>query len=339
MSSLKPLHTFGLNHQAKSISYLSTPLEFEELVGMSLNTDFILLGSGSNVVFLEDIDIPIFINRYSGKSFEETKDAYIVTANSGENWHEFVLWCLENNINGFENLGLIPGTVGASPVQNIGAYGVEVERFIKEVEYLNLETGKLESLSKKECNFGYRDSIFKKELSKNSVITKVIFEMPKEWQAVTNYGELSEILNPTPMDIFNKVCEVRSNKLPDPTKLGNAGSFFKNPIIRKDQLLTLKQQFPELPSYPIDINSAKIAAGWLIDQAGLKGKAFGEVGVNPKQALVLTNLNGNAKGHHLIKATHAVIKTVFNKFGIELEPEVRMFERLGETSISAQNEA
>ncbi len=339
MSSLKPLHTFGLNHTAESISYLATPSDFQELVGLALNTDFILLGSGSNVVFLEDISIPVFINRFYGKTLEETNDAYIVKVNSGENWHEFVVWCLDHNINGFENLGLIPGTVGASPVQNIGAYGVEVERFIKEVEYLDLKTGNFETLLKNKCNFGYRDSIFKNELSKSSIITTVTFEVPKKWVPVTNYGELNAIINPNPLDIFNKVCEVRTNKLPDPTKLGNAGSFFKNPIIEKERVEILKQEFPELPSYPIDKNNVKVAAGWLIDQAGLKGTSFGEVGVNPAQALVLTNLNGKAKGHDLIQATQAIIKTVFNKFGINLEPEVRMFERSGETTISAQHEA
>lgn len=333
MNSLKPFHTFQLNHYANDVVKITSVGDFKALVGKTLNTDFVLVGSGSNTLFLEDLAIPLYVNEYLGKCLFEDNDFYYIDVNSGENWHSLVSWTLEKEVYGLENLALIPGTVGAAPIQNIGAYGVEVNQFIDSVVYIDLVSGELNTLSNNECKFGYRDSIFKNELAKNSIILKVRFKFPKEWRPVLEYGELKNLEYPTPISIFNKVCSIRNSKLPDPKVIGNAGSFFKNPIVTKLERNRVIELFPSVPSYPLSDGTFKIAAGWLIDQAGLKGKEFGNIRVNPNQALVLTNHKGEAKGKDVVIAANKIIDSVYSIFGIKLEPEVRFFSKDKEVTL------
>ncbi len=334
MNSLKQFHTFQLNHYANDVVKITSEDDFKALVGQILNKDFVLVGSGSNTLFLENLAIPLYVNEYLGKTLFEDNDFYYIDVNSGENWHSLVSWSLENEVYGLENLALIPGTVGAAPIQNIGAYGVEVNQFIDSVVYIDLVSGEINSLSNLECKFGYRDSIFKHELATNSIILTVRFKLPKEWSPVLEYGELKNLECPTPISIFNEVCSIRNSKLPDPMIIGNAGSFFKNPIITKLELIRVTELFPSLPSYPLKDGTFKIAAGWLIDKAGLKGKEFGNVRVNPKQALVLTNHKGEAQGQDVVLAANKIIDTVYSTFGIKLEPEVRFFTKDKEVTLA-----
>ena len=298
--------------------------------GKVINKDFVLLGEGSNCVFIEDYPGSVLQLALFGKNIVETNDSYVVRVCSSENWHEFVKWSLENNVNGLENLALIPGTVGASPIQNIGAYGREVKDFIFEVEYYDLQCGEIKRLDNRECKFGYRDSIFKQELKGNAIILSVTFCFPKMWIPETSYGELTNLEAPSPFDVFNKVIEIRRNKLPDPMFIGNAGSFFKNPVVSREAAELLKQNYAFMPQYTLDNNSTKLAAGWLIDQCGLKGYELNGAAVHDQQALVLVNKSGNATGDDLIKLIKHVRKCVYNKFGVKLEPEVRLIGKDGE---------
>ena len=260
----------------------------------------------------------------------EDENAVYLTINAGEDWHEFILWCISNNYGGLENLSLIPGNVGTCPIQNIGAYGVEVKDTITKVEGLVLETRKLVSFSNEDCKFGYRNSIFKNSHKAKIIITSVGFKLTKRNHKLnTSYGaietELSSknILKPSLKNISDAVIKIRKSKLPDPKEIGNSGSFFKNPVISKKQFLELRKVHSNMPNYVVSENEIKIPAGWLVEQSGFKGKRFGDAGVHEKQALVLVNY-GNASGQDILKLAKKIQKTVVTKFGISLEIEVNI---------------
>lgn len=327
MFDLKPYHTFGFAAQAKGWVDITDPLQIPSLQ-LTPHTPFLLLGQGSNCVFVEDFDgIVVHIN-ILGKKTEVHSDGYRLTVNAGENWHELVEHCIQSQIYGFENLALIPGTVGAAPIQNIGAYGVEIARFIESVHGFDIVSGKPFTLTAEECRFGYRDSIFKRDMQGRSLITQVVFWLPKKWQAITHYGELAQLNAPTPLDIFNKVMQIRQQKLPDPKQIGNAGSFFKNPLVSRKHFAALLCDWPELPYFDVDQNSVKVPAGWLIEQLGFKGKRDGGIQCHPKQALVLTN-DGNGTGEQLLNMARLIQKTVYQAFSIRLENEVRLIGKKG----------
>lgn len=260
---------------------------------------------------------------------EDSAESVLVRVGAGLNWHEFVMTALEKGWGGLENLSLIPGKVGAAPIQNIGAYGVEVKDFVRAVHFIDLYKNEKRVLSAEECSFGYRDSIFKHELSKKVLITKVDLELPKigSYELNTSYGAIQEQLDswnisePSAIDVSKTVIHIRRSKLPDPKTIGNAGSFFKNPIISQDELERLISEFHEVIHYPIDDKTVKIPAGWLIDQCGWKGKREGAVGCYEKQALVIVNHNG-ATSSDIRNFARKVQKSVMDKFGIELEREV-----------------
>jgi UDP-N-acetylmuramate dehydrogenase len=257
---------------------------------------------------------------------DETPAAWIVEAGAGESWHALVDWSLKQGWPGLENLALIPGSVGASPVQNIGAYGVELKDRFDSLDAVDLVTGRSVTLGAEECHFGYRDSVFKQMLAGKSLITRVRFRLPKPWQPVLGYLDLerkmAETANHTPdaSTIFEWVCAIRSAKLPDPAVIGNAGSFFKNPVVSEDQCRDIIGRDPEIVHYPLPDGSVKLAAGWLIDACGWKGKAIGRAGVFEKQALVLVN-HGGASGAEVVTLARAIQESVYGRFGIRLEPE------------------
>jgi UDP-N-acetylmuramate dehydrogenase len=253
-----------------------------------------------------------------------------ITVNSGENWHEFVLWCISQGFGGVENLSLIPGNVGTCPIQNIGAYGVEVKDTITKVEALEIETGKLLTFSNAECQFGYRNSIFKNEAKGKYILTSVSFQLTKnQHQLNTSYGAIetalqeNKITNPTIKDVSDAVIAIRKSKLPDPKEIGNSGSFFKNPLIPTNQFLELQEKHPAIPYYKISETETKVPAGWLVEQCGFKGKRFGDAGVHKKQALVLVNY-GNASGKEIYKLAQNIQQTIFDTFKIALEIEVNI---------------
>lgn len=325
-SSLYPLnslHTFGLNTSAQAIRQL---LSVEQVCEFALDKGtepYWILGEGSNTIFTEDFLGTVLQIKIRGIELIESADAYVLEVGAGENWHQLVNWSLTQGIYGFENLALIPGTVGAAPIQNIGAYGLELERFVQRVEYICLKSAKLISLSREACGFAYRHSVFKNELAGQVIITKVVFSLPKQWQALAHYGELAGLVSPSAMDIFNKVVAIRQSKLPDPKVIGNAGSFFKNPTVSLAVLQDLLSAFPDLPHYPADGACVKLAAAWLIDKLGFKGKHLGGIGCHNKQALVLTN-NGQGRGDELLSLARQIKQKVWEEFSISLENEVRL---------------
>jgi UDP-N-acetylmuramate dehydrogenase len=320
---LNSLHTFGLNTSAQAIRQL---LSLEQVCEFALNQGtepHWILGEGSNTIFTEDFLGTVLQIKIAGIEVIESADSYMLNVGAGENWHQLVKWCLGNGIRGFENLALIPGTVGAAPIQNIGAYGLEIERFVHSVEYVCLKSAKVLSLCREECGFAYRQSVFKEELAGQVIITKVVFSLPKQWQALVQYGELVDLVSPSALDIFNKVVAIRQSKLPDPKVIGNAGSFFKNPTVTLATLQDLLGNFPDLPHYPAQPGYAKLAAAWLIDKLGFKGKHLGGIGCHDKQALVLTN-NGQGRGDELLTLARQIKQRVLEEFSISLVNEVRL---------------
>ncbi|GAB5381548.1 MAG: UDP-N-acetylmuramate dehydrogenase [Aliiglaciecola sp.] len=289
---------------------------------------FWILGQGSNCVFVEDFDGVVVQVNHAGKKITELDDHYLLEVNAGEDWHSLVQFCTEKQLYGFENLALIPGSVGAAPIQNIGAYGVEINRYINSVEFFEISTGQTHRLSNEECHFGYRDSIFKKELFGKVVITRVLFSLPKAWQPVNHYGELAKLNSPSATDIFNEVIRIRQEKLPDPSVIGNAGSFFKNPLVSKKHYAALQCEWDQLPSYAVDQSSVKLPAAWLIDKLGFKGKKVGGIQCHPRQALVLTN-DGTGTGEQLLELAREIQQQVNDVFSISLENEVRLVGKEG----------
>ena len=336
--STKPLHSFHLSSVANNVAEINSIDDLSCLKELTDSGEYIVIGEGSNTIFVENYMGTVVLNKLVGIELEETKDHFYVSGSAGNNGNDFVVWCLSNEIYGLENLALIPGTVGACPIQNIGAYGVEVKKFIDTVEYYDLESGQICTLDNELCEFGYRDSIFKHDLKFNTFITKVNFKFPKTWQPQVDYAPLNKLSNPSANEIYDKVCEVRALKLPDPKTIGNAGSFFKNPIVSNKKADELIYQYEDLPNYHFNSTSKKLAAGWLIEKAGLKGFSLGNVAVHDKQALVLTNHTGNADGKELIELASYVMKTVHDKFGVSLEPEVRFIGKHGEVKFSELNQ-
>jgi UDP-N-acetylmuramate dehydrogenase len=333
VNDLSRLHTFGIAASCSRLLTLDSSQDLQTLRNEVKSAQPVLiLGSGSNCIFTEDFDGVVALNRLSGVTVEESAHSFSLTVASGENWHELVVFCLERGIYGFENLALIPGTVGAAPIQNIGAYGRELNEFVRAVDYIDLRTGQSEQLIAEECQFGYRNSVFKQTIAKHWFITHVYFEIPKNNRLETSYGELAALEEPTPWGIFETVCAVRTRKLPDPKRLGNAGSFFKNPVISSSHFTRLQQRFSQLPSYRVDDARVKIPAAWLIDQCGFKGTSIGGVRCHPNQPLVLTN-TGGAIGADLLSLARAIRDKVESDFNIELENEVRLLGQKGMLSL------
>lgn len=327
--SLKNYNTFGIAVNAKRFISIDSVYQLQQL--LKVEKKLFLISGGSNMLLTKDIEHLVVHIDIKGISIDrENENEIFITVNAGENWHEFVLWCVDNNYGGIENLSLIPGNVGTCPIQNIGAYGVEVKDTITKVEALEIETHKLVSFSNSECNFGYRNSIFKNEVKNKYIITSVSFKLTKkEHQLNTSYGAIDvelaskEIQNPTLKDVSDAVISIRKSKLPDPKEIGNSGSFFKNPVVSKTEFLELQKTYPNIPSYLVSEEEVKIPAGWLIEQAGFKGKRYGNYGVHEKQALVLVNY-GNATGLEIFQLAVKIQATVVQKFGVVLEIEVNV---------------
>jgi|TARA_B110000879_G_scaffold47788_1_gene67310 UDP-N-acetylmuramate dehydrogenase len=327
--SLKAYNTFGIDVKARRFVSITSFYELQQL--LKIEKDFFLISGGSNMLLTKDIDKLVVLIDIKGTSIDrEEENSVYLTVNAGENWHEFVLWCIAQNYGGLENLSLIPGNVGTCPIQNIGAYGVEVKDTITKVEALEIETNKLVSFSNEACNFGYRNSIFKNEVKEKYILTSVSFKLStKKHQLTTSYGAIENelaLLNitaPTLKNISDAVIAIRKSKLPDPKKIGNSGSFFKNPVISKTQFLALQKENPAIPNYPVSKTEIKIPAGWLVEQSGFKGKRFRDAGVHEKQALVLVNY-GNATGKEIFQLAEKIQKTVLKKFEISLEIEVNV---------------
>lgn len=300
----------------------------------------LVLGGGSNILFVGDYQgLILFPQLFGVELLLETENMARVSVGASENWHQWVLLSNKNGWYGLENLALIPGTVGASPVQNIGAYGVEVKQRIHRVECIDLNTGVIQWLTNQECEFAYRDSFFKRAGQGRYLVTRVEFNLTKQIDLDLSYQPLEEFFlgkkNVTPNAVLNRVCEIRQQRLPDPNQLANAGSFFKNPVVNSALYNKLKNEYPELVAYP-NGDDFKLAAAWLIDQAGFKGKRFGTVGVHEFQALVLVNfgeINGESNGHKLKALADKIQKEVFQKYQVMLEPEVRIEGTLAENLI------
>ena len=300
----------------------------------ALNTNpsnMLILGGGSNMLLTKDVDaLVLHINIKGIKVVSNSENNVRVEVAAGENWHEFVSWCLDKNYGGVENLSLIPGNVGTAPIQNIGAYGVELKDSFVSCQALDVDTKELRTFTKKDCNFGYRNSVFKEELKGQYIITSVIFELSSHQHITkTNYGAIEAelkkngVVNPTIQDISTAVISIRNSKLPNPKVLGNSGSFFKNPVIAHSKFEIIKEQFPDIPHYIVSDATVKIPAGWLIETAGFKGKKFGSYGVHDKQALVLVNY-GNASGKDLLQLSIQIQEAILIIFGIHLESEVNI---------------
>jgi UDP-N-acetylmuramate dehydrogenase len=327
--SLKPYNTFGLPAVAQTLVRVAGDADVRRVVDHpTLGTaPKFVLGGGSNIILTRDMPQVVLKVEVRGmRLVEERADAWIVEAGAGENWHAFVAWTLAQGWPGLENLALIPGTVGAAPVQNIGAYGVELQDRFESLDAVDLLTGRSVTLGPGICAFGYRDSVFKHSLDHRSVITRVRFRLPNPWQPVIGYLDIESkmaetgIRAPDARQVFDWVCAIRRAKLPDPALIGNAGSFFKNPIVTPEQCRDIIGRDPEVVHYPLPDGSIKLAAGWLIDACGWKGKTVGQAGVYEKQALVLVN-RGDAIGSEVMTLARAIQESVYGRFGIRLEPE------------------
>lgn len=332
--SLKAFHTFRVDVKSKFFVEVFNIEELIDAIKFAKNHSLpiLFLGGGSNILLTENykgLAIRLSLKGISEESLNDNE--VIVTAKCGENWHDFVAFCLSKNYGGLENLSLIPGNVGASPMQNIGAYGVEIKDHFYSCKVLNLHRMEVETFTPLQCRFGYRDSIFKQEGKGVYVILEVRFKLTTENHKIrTDYGAITTelhkmgISDPTIQDVSKAVINIRKSKLPDPSKVGNAGSFFKNPNIANAQYAALKKQYSHIPGYP-NGDRTKVPAGWLIEQCGWKGKQIGNVTSHQLQALVLVNATGEASGHEIFEFSERVISSVKEKFGIELEREVNIY--------------
>ncbi|WP_373776989.1 UDP-N-acetylmuramate dehydrogenase [Glaesserella sp.] len=331
--TLTPFHTFHLPAKAQQIIVFDTQEQLlaEWQKAYQAEQPVLLLGQGSNVLFLEDFDGTVLVNQLKGITQREDQQFHYLHIAGGENWHELVQWTLAQGMGGLENLALIPGVVGSAPIQNIGAYGVEFERVCDYVDVLNLKNGEILRLTKQACRFGYRESIFKQQYRDHYAIVAVGIKLAKAWQPVLNYGSLAQFdpQKVTPTEVFDEVCAVRRSKLPNPDEVGNAGSFFKNPVVDFEKFQQIQTACPTIPSYPQADGSVKVPAGWLIDQANLKGYQIGGAAVHTKQALVLINKE-NATGADVLALAREVRRRVREQFSIELHPEVRFIGKYGE---------
>ncbi len=331
--NLRPYNSFGLPATAQRLVRIRQEADLRRVIDhpeLGLCPKFVL-GGGSNIVLTRDVEALVLKMEIMGKRVvEEREDAWILEVGAGEVWHDVVRWSLEQGCPGLENLALIPGTAGAAPVQNIGAYGIEVKDRLEAVEVVDLVTGRPVRLPASVCAFGYRDSVFKQTgfggLAGKSVITRVLLRCPKPWVPHLSYLDLERkmaetgISAPSAMQIFDWVCQIRQAKLPDPRQIGNAGSFFKNPVVTEEQCRDIIGRDPGIVHYPMPDGSVKLAAGWLIDACGWKGKSVGGAAVYERQALVLVN-RGEARGAEVVTLARAIQESVYGRFGIRLEPE------------------
>jgi len=328
-SSLLDFNTFGIDVSCRSIIELTNLDVLEDYLANSPSR-FLILGGGSNILFKSDYDGDILLNKTCGIEISnENEDSVEIKVASGENWHDFVKWTVDRDYAGIENLALIPGSVGAAPIQNIGAYGVEIKDVLQTVEYFDLNEKCLKILRNEDCGFGYRNSVFKNELKGQVFIVSISIKLSKnhspklEYWALKHFLEEHSISNPSIKDVFNAVVAIRQSKLPDPAKLGNSGSFFKNPLLTGEEFDVVQEKFPAIRFFETDDHQFKIAAGWLIEQCGWKGKVVGKTGSHKDQALVLVNYGG-ATGEEVWNLAQAIIASVQEQFGIRLEPEVNI---------------
>jgi len=329
--SLKHLNSFGIDIKAKFFSNFTSE---DNLIKLLSNKSFknkpiFILGEGSNILFTKDFEGIVLANKINGiEIISEDQESISIRVGAGENWHNFVLWSIEKDLSGIENLALIPGLVGASPIQNIGAYGTEAKDVITKVNYVELDTGLKKELSNYECKFEYRNSIFKNQLKDKTVVTYVTYKLSKKPLNNIQYGAITDELkrlkkDPSPASIAEAVINIRNKKLPNPKLLGNSGSFFKNPIINTKDFQKLKNIFPNIISYKICNTHTKLAAGWLIEDAGYKGYRLGDAGVHENQALVLVNY-GKASGKDILDLANMIKEKIKAKYGVDLEPEVNI---------------
>lgn len=329
--SLQHLNTFGIDVSCKLFCTVSSTKEIERLLSCEefIENNVLILGGGSNLLFTKDFNGLIVKNEVRGfETLSESKDNKIIKVGAGENWHQFVLWSIENGLSGIENMALIPGNVGASPMQNIGAYGAEAKDVIDKVWAIEIENGKELILSNKDCQFQYRNSIFKNALKDKLIITHVSFKLSKTPKNNTEYGAIMQEIKDLDIDvstksICNAVINIRKRKLPNPDEIGNSGSFFKNPIISTSKFKDLQNKNPEIVGYKISETKTKVAAGWLIEKCGWKGYRKGDAGVHKNQALVLVNY-GKATGEDIISLATKIQESVKEKFDIDIHPEVNI---------------
>lgn len=329
--SLKNFNTFGIEAKAKQFVAVQSIQDLRTILEENKSNKKFILGGGSNMLLTKDIEaLVIHVDLKGKKVVKEDEEFVWVESQAGENWHEFVLWTIDQNFGGLENMSLIPGNVGTTPVQNIGAYGTEIKDTFVSCEAMTIENQETKTFTNQECHFGYRESIFKNEAKDQYIITSVIFKLTKRNHKInTSYGDImgeltnNNIINPTLKDVSNAVIAIRKSKLPDPKELGNSGSFFKNPILLKSDFEKIHQKFPEMKYYEVSASEVKVPAGWLIEQAGLKGKRFGNAGIHKNQALVLVNYGG-ATGKEILEVSKHVQETVLKTFGIAIEAEVNI---------------
>lgn len=334
-ADLRPYHTFGITQRCAHLVPVHT---VDEIVAVYHHSDWqalpkLMLGKGSNMLFTEPYQGVVMINELQGKQVSETNDHWRLHVAAGEDWPSLVEWSVKQGYAGLENLALIPGCAGSAPIQNIGAYGVEFKDVCEYVDILCLDSFRVRRLSVDECQFGYRDSVFKHDLYQKAIVVAVGLRLAKQWRANIQYGPLKDLgEQASPADIFARVCEVRREKLPDPTQQGNAGSFFKNPVIEMEHYQALHERYPDMVAYSAE-QGMKVAAGWLIDQCGLKGTMVGGAQVHLKQALVLVN-TGTATAEDVVALADKVCRTVYERYGIALEHEVRFMAAQKETRLS-----
>ena len=328
---LKNHNTFGISAFAKEFIAAHSIDELADILKQNKGKKLFILGGGSNMLLTKDIDALVIHVDIKGKEVvNETADYADVRAMAGENWHEFVMFCIEKNLGGVENLSLIPGNVGTTPIQNIGAYGVEIKDTFLHCEAMDIETGEITIFTNEECEFAYRESVFKGRLKDKYIIVSVTFRLTKNHHKIhTGYGDIAAELTkngvtiPTIKDVSNAIIAIRQSKLPDPKHIGNSGSFFKNPVITADEFEKAYVRNHEMPHYAVGETHVKVPAGWLIEQCGFKGSRFGDAGVHARQALVLVNY-GNATGQELLDLSRKIQQTVYDKFGIKIEAEVNI---------------
>jgi len=329
--SLKNYNTFSIEAKASRFVAVHTIEELQTVLLQNKLEKKFILGGGSNMLLTQDIDALVIHIDLKGKKIIKEDDNFVwVESQAGENWHEFVLWTINQDFGGLENMSLIPGNVGTTPVQNIGAYGTEIKDTFVYCEAMNIDNQQMRLFTNEDCHFGYRESIFKNIIKDQFIITSVVFKLTKHSHNINiSYGDITTELEknsikyPTLKDVSNAVIAIRKSKLPDPKELGNSGSFFKNPIISKKEFEPIHAKFPEMKFYEISPAEVKIPAGWLIEQAGFKGKRFGDAGIHQNQALVLVNY-GNATGKQILDLSKNIQQTIFDNFGIHIEAEVNI---------------
>ncbi|MBE2896047.1 UDP-N-acetylmuramate dehydrogenase [Pasteurellaceae bacterium HPA106] len=331
MQSLQPFHTFGIAVNANAVIDITSADDLYHAWQRNAHQPRLLLGEGSDVLFLQDFHGVVLRNQIKGIEVNEDDSHYYLHVNAGENWHELVQFCVAREMGGLENLALIPGCAGSAPIQNIGAYGVEFAQVCDYVDCLDLNSSETRRLQASQCQFGYRESIFKSQYRTGYAIVAIGIKLAKRWQPHLHYGPLRELdaRTVTPREVFAQVCAIRQAKLPNPAELGNAGSFFKNPIVSPSHYHQLQERYPNIPAYPQADGQVKLAAGWLIDQCGLKGKQIGGAAVHSQQALVLVN-KGHATGDDVLALSRFIYQQVIAKFGVALVPEVRFYGAQGE---------